>query len=417
MPGPHSAPPGRVTGPPAFLHAFSEPARTTFRTLVSGNGSTVVDRDGRTYLDAMASLWCVNAGHGRQEIIDAVTAQMARLATYNTFGQWSNEPAEQLAERIRSIAAVPDARVFFTSSGSEAVDTAMKLARLVHVRRGDPERVTVVAREGGYHGTAYGGTSAQGIEPNRAGYGPLVGDVVHVPRHDLEAVSSLFAEHGPTIAAVVTEAVQGAGGVHPPAPGYLEGLRRLCDRHGALLVLDEVITGFGRLGHWFAGHRYGVEADLVTFAKGVTSGYVPLGGVIVGPRVRDALESDPDFVLRTGFTYSGHPTAAAAGLACLDVIQGDGLLERATAIGGRLEAGLRALLADGAVDEVRGEGAVWAVDLPPERSAAAAGERLLDAGEIVRPIGPSTIALCPPLVMTDGEVDRVLDALAAELAR
>lgn len=407
-----------MTGPPALLHPFSEPAGTTFRTLVSGAGSTVVDRDGRTYLDAIASLWCVNVGHGRREIVDAVTEQMGRLATYNTFGRWSNEPAERLAERIRSLAAVPDARVFFTSSGSEAVDTAMKLARLTHVRRGDADRVTVVAREGGYHGTAYGGTSAQGIEPNRAGYGPLVGDVVHVPRHDLEAAASLFADRGPTIAAVVIEAVQGAGGVHPPVPGYLEGLRRLCDRHGALLVLDEVITGFGRLGHWFAGHRYGIEADLVVFAKGVTSGYVPLGGVIVGPRVREALEGDPDFLLRTGFTYSGHPTATAAGLACLDVLEADGLVARAVTLGQRLEAGLRALLADGIVEAVRGDGAVWAVDVPAGREAAAAiGERLIEAGVITRPIGTSTIAVCPPLVMTDAEVDQVLDALAEELGR
>lgn len=397
---------------PALLHPFSEPARSGFTTLVAGRGSTVVDRDGRELLDAIASLWCVNVGHGRREVIDAVTDQMGRLATYNTFGQWSNEPAEQLAGRIRSLAAVPDARVFFTSSGSEAIDTAIKLARLTHVLRGDPDRVMVVAREGGYHGTAYGGTSAQGIEPNRTGYGPLVGDVVHLPRHDLEAAASLFASRGPTIAAVVTEAVQGAGGVHPPEPGYLEGLRRLCDRHGALLVLDEVITGFGRLGTWFAGHRYGVEADLVTFAKGVTSGYVPLGGVIVGPRVREALEADPSFVLRTGFTYSGHPTAAAAGSACLDVLASDGLLERADALGAGLEAGLRALHHDGAVTAVRGVGAVWAVDVGPERSAAEVGARLLEAGVIVRPIGTSTIALCPPLVMTDAELDRVLDALA-----
>ena len=397
---------------PALLHPYSEPARSGFTTLVAGRGSTVVDRDGRELLDAIASLWCVNVGHGRREVIDAVTDQMGRLATYNTFGQWSNDPAEQLAERIRSLAAVPDARIFFTSSGSEAIDTAIKLARLAHVLRGDHDRVVVVAREGGYHGTAYGGTSAQGIEPNRAGYGPLVGEVVHVPRHDLEAAASLFASRGPTIAAVVVEAVQGAGGGHPPEPGYLEGLRGLCDRHGALLVLDEVITGFGRLGTWFAGHRYGVEADLVTFAKGVTSGYVPLGRVIVGPRVREGLEADPTFVLRTGFTYSGHPTAAAAGLACVDVVDSDGLLHRAEAIGARLGDGLRALHADDAVTAVRGVGAVWAVDVPPERNAGDVGARALDAGVIVRPIGTSTVALCPPLVMTDTELDRVLDAVA-----
>ncbi len=200
-------------------------------------------------------------------MIDAVGAQMRALATYNTFGQWTNGPVDRLAELIAERAPMPDARVFFTNSGSEAVDTAMKLARLAHVLRGDEDRVVVVARDGGYHGTAYGGTSAQGIMPNRTGFGPLVGEVVHTGRHDLEAVAGLFASRGAQIAAVLTEPVQGASGVHPPADGYLEGLRRLCDQHGALLIFDEVITGFGRLGTWLAGQRYGIEPDLVTVSS------------------------------------------------------------------------------------------------------------------------------------------------------
>lgn len=404
------------TRPPAFLHPFAPPARTDHVTLVSGDGSTVRDDAGRSYLDAIASLWCVNVGHGRSEVVDAVAAQMRELATYNTFGRWTNRPADRLAERIASIAPMPDARVFFTNSGSESVDTAMKLARLTHVLDDDATRTVVVAREGGYHGTAYGGTSAQGIEPNRTGFGPLVGEVVHAGRHDLEAVARIFAERGSTVAAVLTEPVQGASGVHPPRDGYLQGLRRLCDQHGALLILDEVITGFGRLGTWFAAQHYGVEPDLVTFAKAVTSGYVPLGGVIVGRRVRDAIEADPDWILRTGFTYSGHPTACAAGLACMDVTEGDDLLAQAVALGTRIGRGLDALRADGAVTEVRGVGAIWSVDIAGDLEANEAADRLLTQGVIVRPIGEHTLALCPPLVMTESEVDVVLDALATTLS-
>lgn len=400
---------------PPFLHPFSEPGRTDHVRLVSGTGSTVVDADGREYLDAIASLWCVNVGHGRPEVVDAISGQAARLATYNTFGRWTNEPADRLAALISARAPMPDARVFFTNSGSEAVDTAMKLARLCHVLRGDDERMTIVARDGGYHGTAYGGTTAQGMVPNRTGFGPLVPDVVHVGRHDLEAVASLFAERGATIAAVITEPIQGASGVHTPEPGYLEGLRRLCDQHGALLVLDEVITGFGRLGTWFAGQRYGIEPDLVTFAKAVTSGYVPLGGVLVGDRVRQAIEADPTMVLRTGFTYSGHPTATAAGVACVQVTEDADLLERAVAIGERLRPGLEALRADGLVDAVRGDGAIWAVDVAAPHTAASRAQALLDDGVIVRPIGETTLAMCPPLVLTDDETDRILDAVQAVL--
>ena len=229
-------------------------------------------------------------------------------------------------------------------------------------------------------------------------------------------MARLFGERGPEIGVVLAEPVQGASGVHPPEPGYLEGLRRLCDRHGALLVLDEVITGFGRLGAWFGATRLGIRPDLVTFAKGVTSGYIPLGGVLVGARVRAALEADPDPVLRTGFTYSGHPTATAAALACLGVLEDEGLLDRAIALGAAPGPRPGGLLADGGLAAVRGGDGIWAVDVaePPARAMAVAAA-LLEAGVIVRPIGEATLALCPPLVMTDAEVDRVLDALATVL--
>ena len=405
---------------PAFLHPFAAPGRTDFIRLVAGEGATVVDDTGRRFVDAIASLWYVNVGHGRAEVIDAVHAQMQALATYNTFEMWSNEPADRLAELIVERAPMSDPRVFFTNSGSESIDTAIKLARMTHTRAGDTDRMVIVSREGGYHGTAYAGTSTQGIEANRTGFGPLMSDVERVARHDLDEVARLFADRGSRIAAVLTEPVQGASGVHPPRPGYLEGLRRLCDQHGALLIFDEVITGFGRLGSWFASQHYGVEPDLITFAKAVTSGYVPMGGVIIGSRVRDAIESEPDTVLRTGFTYSGHPTAAAAAIACLEVTERDELLARATRLGERIGSGLRTLLAEGRVAEVRGEGGIWAVDLATGAGRPDAGtvrDRMIDAGVIVRPIGDATLAVCPPLVITDEEVDRVIGTLSDQIER
>lgn len=399
--------------PPAFLHPFAKPTREQFLTITRGEGAVVWDSTGRPLIDAMASLWYCAVGHGRGEIADAIGAQARTLAAYSTFDPFTNEPAEALAERLRTIAPMPDARIFFTSSGSEAVDTVMKLARLCHVLAGHPERQLIISRARGYHGVNYGGTSAQGIAPNKEGYGALLPEVVQVPSDDLEAVASLMAQRGAEVAAVITEPVQGAGGVFPPPEGYLAGLRRLCDQHGAFLVFDEVISGFGRLGSWFAAHHYGVTPDLVTFAKAVTSGYQPLGGVFVGAAPRAALEADPSFMLRHGFTYSGHPTACAAAMANLDIIEREGLVERATELGRRLGAGLTALAADGTVAEARGAGAVWAVAQRPGVDPFAVRDRMLDAGVITRAVGTDTNTFCPPLVATDEQIDRIVDALAA----
>jgi len=398
--------------PSAFLHPFAKPTREHFRSIVRGSGATVTDSEGREYIDGMAALWYCAVGHGRTEIADAIGKQAATLAGYSTFDPFTNEVVEELAARLVSIAPMTDSRVFFTSSGSEAVDTAMKLARLAHVQAGHPERTLIVSRQRGYHGTAYGGTSAQGIPPNREGYGPLVGDVVQVPADDVEALATVMSHHGQTIAAVLVEPVQGAGGVFPPSEGYLESVRRLCDQHGAFLIYDEVISGFGRLGHWFAAHRFGVRPDLVTFAKAVTSGYQPLGGVFVGPAVRGPLEADPNFFLRTGFTYSGHPTACRAAIVNLDIIEREGLVERAHHVGARLSAGLRALADDGVVAAVRGDGAVWAVAQHSHVDPMAVRDKMLDVGVITRAVGTDTNTFCPPLVISDAQVDRIIDALA-----
>jgi adenosylmethionine-8-amino-7-oxononanoate aminotransferase len=258
---------------------------------------------------------------------------------------------------------------------------------------------------------AYGGTSAQGIPANKSGWGELLPGFLHLPTNDIEAASRAFAEHGDHIGTVIAEPVQGAGGVNPPAPGYLSGLRRLCDDHGALLVVDEVICGFGRLGQWFGSQHYGIEPDLVTFAKGVTSGYLPLGGVLVGRRVRAALEADPAFVLRHGHTYSGHPSCTAAGLANLDVFESDGLVERAVTVGKLLGEGLQALAEDGIIAGARGEGAVWAAELHEGSNATVVRDRMLDGGVIARPLG-TAMAFCPPLVITESEIARCVDVLA-----
>jgi len=401
--------------PGAFLHPFAKPTRGQFTTIARGEGSLVWDADGNELVDAMASLWYCQVGHGRREIAEAVADQLSTIEAYSCFDPFTNAPADALAERIASLTPIPDARVFFAGSGSEAIDSAMKLARLAHVQAGHPERRLIISRVRGYHGTNYGGTSAQGIALNREGYGELLADVVQVPSDDIEALSVLMAEHADRLAAVITEPVQGAGGVFPPVDGYLAEARRLCDQHGALLIFDEVITGFGRMGTWFAADHYDVTPDLTTFAKGVTSGYQPLGGVIVGQRVRDALEADPDFILRHGYTYSGHPTACAAALANIDILEREELPGAAVKMGARLESGLRSLEADGAFDHLRGEVAIFGVGLRSDQNAMAVRDRMLGLGVITRAIGTDTVTFCPPFVTTDAQVDRIVDALAAAL--
>ncbi len=397
----------------ALLHPFSPPSTPEgdFIENVRGEGSLVFDSNGREYVDAMANLWLCQVGHGRTEIIDAVTEQMHKLEAYNTFAPFTNAPAARVAEMIVERSPHPDGRAFLGCSGSEAVDTALKIARQVQQRRGHTGRQVIVKRTNGYHGTNFGGTSAQGIAPNREGWGDLVPHFVEVPHDDLEAMASVFAEQGDRIAAVLTEPVQGAGGVFPPADGYLEGLRRLCDDNGALLIFDEVICGFGRTGEWFGAQTFGVTPDLITFAKGVTSGYLPLSGVILSRSVCEELE-EPGFLLRTGYTYSGHQASCAAGIANLEIMEREGLDRRANHVGERFQEGLRALQADGLIESWRGMGAVYAAELG--RDSIPVRNEILTNGVIVRPIG-TCLAICPPLVITDDEVGRVIDTMAAAL--
>lgn len=401
----------------AFLHPYAKPTRpdSDYIRIVRGRHATVWDDTGREYVDGMASLWYANVGYGRTEITAAVAEQMDAIAAFHCFEPFTNAPAEAVAERVRSLSPHPTGRVFFTSSGSEAVDSAMKLARVAHVRAGRPERTLIVSRGRAYHGVTYGGLSAQGLPANQEGYGPFLGDVANLPPDDLEAMAAFMAEHGDRVAAIMTEPVQGAGGVFPPSEGYLAGLRRLADQHGCYLIFDEVICAFGRLGHWFSSGHFGVVPDIVTFAKAVTSGYVPLGGVLLSREVCEPLESDAAWMLRHGHTYSGHPTACAAALANLDLLDAEGLPARAPHVGDRLFGGFATLAADGLLAEIRREVAVGATKLAEGLDAFAVRDRLLGAGVITRAVNPETLTWCPPLVITDDQIDHIVDSFAAAL--
>lgn len=397
----------------ALLHPFADPAKpeNEFVRIVRAEGTTLWDDDGKTYLDAMGSLWYCQIGHGNQEMIDAIGAQLGQLDSHHIFDPFTHQPAIDVAESIRSKSPMTDGRVFLGSSGSEAVDTALKLMRQFHQLRGDGARQLIVRRTRGYHGTNWGGTTAQGIELNRDGWGDLVPHFIEVDPDDIEDASRVFAEHGDRIAGVITEPVQGAGGVFPPTDGYLEGLRRLTTKHGALLCFDEVISGFGRTGSWFASQKFGVTPDLITFAKGVTSGYQPLSGVILGRDVADAFEG-ADAMLRTGYTYSGHPASCTAGVTNIEIIERDGLVARAGEIGQRFESAFAALEADGTISGQRGSGAVQAALL--HRDGIGTRQRMLERGVVVRPIGEA-LAFCPPLTSTDAEIDTMIEVMVASI--
>ncbi len=397
----------------ALLHPFSKPSSNEYRTLVRSEGVRVWDDTGKEYIDGLGSLWYCQVGHNRPELIQAITEQLKTLSSYHTFAPMGSSISDAAAERIRSVSPFPDGRVFLCSSGSESVDSAIKLMRKTAILRGEPERKIILRRGRGYHGVNIGGTALQGIPANREGWGDLLPSVLEIDPTNIESAATIFKEHGDAIAGVITEAVQGAGGVFPPPDGFLEGLRRLCDDHGALLVFDEVITGFGRTGNWFAADTYNVTPDLITFAKGVTSGYQPMGGVLISREICDLLEADPKYVFMHGYTYSGHPAACAAAIANIDLIESEGLLARAIHVGRRISEGLEALQSDGLLSEVRGVGAIWAGQITEATTdqGIEIRDRMADLGVICRAIN-GALAFCPPLVIDDSDVDLVIDTAA-----
>jgi putrescine aminotransferase len=405
-------------------HPFADMAAVRDRELVIERGEDVWvwDAGGRRYLDATASLWYANVGHGRREIAAAVAAQLARIEAYSCFGDLATPPAVELAARLAERAPI-DARVFFTCGGGEAIDTAAKLARRYWSAAGRPERTILISRSASYHGTNGYGTALGGIEANRSGFGPLED---HRVRWDsVAALEQAIAELGPQrVAAFFLEPVIGAGGVLPPPPGYIEGVAEVCARHDVLLVADAVICGFGRLGTWFGVERWDVEPAMITFAKGVTSGYLPLGGVIVAGRIAEPFWSEPGLPFRHGPTYSGHATCCAAALANIRILEEEGLLERGRQLESALLEALRERVAGHpAVSEVRGgTGTLAAVALDAElleRDAGAVAKVVGEArerGVLVRALG-SAVAISPPLTATEEHFALAAEAIAHGLDR
>jgi len=378
-----------------------------------GEGIYVYDESGRRYLDAAASLWYMNVGYGRTEIIDAMAEQMRKLPAFHAFIDYGTRPAIDLADRIASVSPDPGSKVFFGSGGSDAVDTAAKMTRRYFNAIGQPERTVFISREWAYHGMHPYGTSLGGMEPNRAGYGgDLVTDIVIVPHDDAEAVEKAIDHAGAErIAGIFVEPVIGAGGVRPVEESYFGAVQELVRNAGGLYVSDEVITGFGRIGDWFAANKYGLEPDLITFAKGVTCGYAPLGGVIASPKVAAPFFDTPGLMFRHGYTYSGHTTACVAGLVVMDILEREGLLRRAAQLEDELYQALLPLEELPVVDHVRrGVGALAAVQMSvgedetlPYRAAASCRE----AGVLTRAVGGGGLQVSPPLIMTPDQVSEM----------
>ncbi len=403
-------------------HPFADMGHVRDHELVIDRGEDVwvFDTAGRRYLDATASLWYANVGHGRREIADAVHAQMRKLEAYSAFGDFANEPARQLAGMLCDLAPMP-AKAFLVSGGGDAIDTAAKLARRYWAALDQPDRTLLVSRSNGYHGTHGFGTALAGIPANRVGFGPQV-ETVQVPHDSIEAAEQAIQRSGADkVAAIFVEPVIGAGGVYPPLPGYIEGLAALCKRTGALLIIDSVICGFGRLGSWFGIERWGIEPDMITFAKGITSGYLPLGGLMVHERVAEPFWSAPGGpILRHGPTYSAHATCCAAALANVALL-GDGLLERGQELEQPLLDTVKPFADHPAVSEVRGgTGFLAAVELSDEtleRYPDAVNRVTMEArraGVLIRPLGRA-VALSPPLTMTTDQLAQVGEAIGAGL--
>jgi putrescine---pyruvate transaminase len=411
-----------------FWHPFADMGSVSQSELLieRGEGVWVYDAEGNRYLDGTASLWYANIGHARADVVEAVARQMRKLEAYSTFGDFGNRPANELCERLAAVAPMDDARVFLGSGGGDAIDTAAKIVRRHWVVQGHPERTHIIARTQGYHGTHGYGTSLGGIEANVTNWGPLIGGISTVEHDSLRALEAEILRVGPDrVAGFFCEPVIGAGGVYPPADGYIEGVADLCAEHGILLVIDSVICGFGRLGTWFGIERWeDVRPDLITFAKGVTSGYLPLGGVLISGTVAAPFFEGPGGpMLRHGATYAGHPSCCAAALEVLDIYEREKLLTRGRDLERPLADALAPLLDHAAVSEVRaGCGLLAAVQLAPDAIEAepgavnkvALGAR--EAGVLVRPLLGS-LALSPPLTIEQEHLDLMAEALRAGLDR
>jgi putrescine---pyruvate transaminase len=414
-------------GTPAMWNPFANMAAVAGHTvtIVRGQGATVYDESGKSYLDAIASLWYCNVGHGRAELADAAAAQMREIACYQAFELFTSEPAEALAQRIAALAPIAGAKVFFTSGGgSDAIDTAAKLTRAYWRAVGQPGKQIIVARSHAYHGMNAYGTSLGGIPANTDPFGELVTLVEHVPWDDPSALAKIIEQVGADrIGAFFCEPVIGAGGVYFPPDGYLAEVQQICRDNDVLFVADEVITGFGRTGEWFGSVRYGLEPDMMTVAKGLTSGYLPLGAVVAGPRVSEPFwRPGSTEMFRHGYTYSAHPAACAVGLANLDIIEREQLVQRVRQLEPALAAALAPLAGHELISQVRtGAGLLGAIEFSQAAREAdpALGARVIagarQRGVITRLLRGVAIQISPPFVISAAELHQVAEVLTAAL--
>jgi adenosylmethionine-8-amino-7-oxononanoate aminotransferase len=404
-----------------------------FTIFESGKGSTIRDINGKEYLDGISGLWVVNAGHGREEIAEAMAEQAKKLA-YVSSVQYTTEPTAHLGYKLSEITPGDLSRAYFCSGGSEAVETAIKIAKQVQGMRGFPKRYKIIARRGSYHGMTHGAMSLTASREEKW-YGPFMYGVSHVPapnryRNDFglegEAGDIMAAKYveqeiinqGPeTVAAVIGEPISSAAGVHVPSPKYWQMLRDICDRHGVLLIADEVINGFGRTGTMFAMEQMGVAPDIMTIAKGLTSGYMPMGAAIVGPKVFEVFESQPDVPMGHLLTFGGHPVAAAAALANLQIFEEENLVARGAEMGEYLKAQLEELRNHPSVGDVRGVGLLQAIEVVKDKEkktpfakndqfCKSLGAKMTEKGLITRTW--NIVHFAPPLVVTKDEIDRMV---------
>jgi putrescine---pyruvate transaminase len=406
--------------------------------MVKGEGATVTDIDGKEYIDGLGALWLSNIGYGRREMGEAAKAQMDQLHFWSLFWSYGNLPAVDLATRLAALTPKGLNHFFFTSGGSEANESAIKTARLYHVRRGNPTKTAIIALQKAYHGVSYGAMTATGLEVVRQNFAPYVENVHHIPSPycyrcplakeypscQLACAAELenkILELGPeNVAAFMAEPIGGVGGVIEPPVEYFQYVRQICDKYDVLFIADEVITGFGRTGTWFGIEHYGVVPDLISCAKGITSGYLPLGASIVHDRVYEVLKGDGTAYYNHGFTYSGHPVAAAVAMENLRILEEEGLLKRADELGRYTRKQLQAL-DNPFIGDVRGKGLMVGIELVIDRATKQAPldpdahkkvEMACRAeGLLVRALGGFVIAISPPLVITEEQLDRVIDIL------
>lgn len=415
-----------------FLHpgvSLSKHHRAGPIIIVSGHGSCIRDVDGNEYIDGYAAMGTQLVGHGRKEISDAIYAQSKELCFSTSYYHYSNVPAIRLAAKLASLAPGDLDHVFFTSGGSEANETAFKIARCYFAALGKPDKHKIISRQRSYHGLTLAALSASGLPQFRKHFGPLVPGFRQVDTHSVEALEQAILEEGPdTVAAFIAEPMLGVGGHVPPLDDYFPRVRAICDKYNLLFICDEVVCGFGRTGRWFGIEHWNVAPDIMTIAKGVTSGYLPLGGAIISRRIVDTIEMElGEQMLSHGFTFSGHATCCAAANANLAIIERENLPQLAAETGAYMIGKLQELARYPIVGEVRGLGMAAAVELwrdphnktPFDRPGVAGRivyETALRAGVIVRPSG-DTITIRPPLVLTRNQVDTLVHAVAAGIRR